>query len=68
MLFKFLYLYLSSRQDNVKPILEHYGAHDSKTMKRFQNFGFRPQEFKREFSAQPQIPWMGPVSCAISEF
>ena len=50
------------RQDIIGPKLEHYGAHDSRANRKFQNFGFRPQEFKNEFSAQPQIPWVGPVS------
>ena len=53
------------REDEVEPrnaILKHFGAHDSRTTRKFQNFGFRPQEFKREFSPQPQVPWVGPVS------
>ena len=53
------------REDKVEPrnsILKHFGAHDSRTTRKFQNFGFRPQEFKREFSPQPQVPWVGPVS------
>ena len=51
------------RQDDLtSQRLKHYGAHDSQTTKKFQNFGFRPQEFKREFSAQPQVPFIGPVS------
>ena len=54
------------RQDVIGPRLEHYGAHDSRANRNFQNFGFRPQEFKKEFSAQPQIPWVGPVSYNIS--
>ena len=49
------------RQDIIGPKLEHYGAHDSRETRKFQNFEFRPQDFKTEFSAQPQIPWVGPV-------
>ena len=52
------------RKDEAEPrnaILKHFGAHDSRATRKFQNFGFRPQEFKREFSPQPQVPWVGPV-------